>query len=236
MSDGIDHTHDQSLQSWVASAAAHPDFPIQNLPLGVFSPLAGAPRGGIAIGDEILDLRALYEAELLDEEAQAACATCTGPTLNAFLALGEAPRRALRDAVSALLQEGSDERPQLLHPAADCLMYMPAHVGDYTDFYAGIHHATAVGRQLRPDAPLAAELQMGADRLPRPGQLDHRVRRGPPAQRPAQAGPRGGPELRAEPQPRLRAGAGRSGSDRATRWGPRCRSRTRTGISPAIAC
>lgn len=150
----IDHTHDPGLQSWVPSANGHPDFPIQNLPFGVFSPLAGAPRGGVAIGDEILDLRALSEAELLDEEAQAACSTCTGPTLNRFLSLGEAPRRALRDAVSTLLQEGSDERPHLLHRAADCILYLPAHVGDYTDFYAGIHHATAVGRQFRPDTPL----------------------------------------------------------------------------------
>ena len=150
----IDHTHDPSLQSWVASARDHADFPIQNLPLGVFSPLAGAPRGGIAIGDAILDLRALHEAALLDEEAQAALSACIGPTLNPFLALGEAPRRALRDAVSALLQEGSDERPHLLHRAADCLMYMPAHIGDYTDFYAGIHHATAAGRLFRPDNPL----------------------------------------------------------------------------------
>ena len=120
----------------------------------MFSPLAGAPRGGIAIGDDILDLRALHEAELLDEEAQAACAACAGPTLNPFLALGAAPRRALRDAVSALLQEGSDERPHLLHRAADCVLYLPARIGDYTDFYAGIHHAVAVGKQFRPDNPL----------------------------------------------------------------------------------
>ena len=150
----IDHTHDPDLQSWVVSAVGHPEFPIQNLPFGVFSPLAGSPRGGIAIGDEILDLRALHEAGLLDEEAQAACAACTGSTLNGFLALGAGPRRALRDAVSALLQEGSDERPHLLHKAAECLMYLPARIGDYTDFYAGIHHATAVGRLVRPDTPL----------------------------------------------------------------------------------
>ena len=150
----IDHTHDPSLQSWVVDANGHADFPIQNLPLGVFSPLAGAPRGGIAIGDHILDLRALHEAELLDEEAQAALHGCIGPTLNGFLGMGAGPRRALRDAVSALLQEGSDERAHLLHRAADCLMYLPAHIGDYTDFYAGIHHASAVGRLLRPEAPL----------------------------------------------------------------------------------
>jgi len=150
----IDHTHDPLLQSWVPSARGHPDFPIQNLPLGVFGPLAGSPRGGIAIGDMILDLRAVHEAGLLDDEAQAAAHACIGPSLNPFLALGAAPRRALRDAVSALLQEGSDERPHLLHRASDCMLYLPAHIGDYTDFYAGIHHAEAVGRLFRPDAPL----------------------------------------------------------------------------------
>jgi len=149
-----DHTHDSALQSWVTSANGHPDFPIQNLPLGVFGPLAGAPRGGIAIGDMILDLRAVHEEGLLDEEAQAAAHTCIGPSLNPFLALGAIPRRALRDAISALLQEGSDERPHLLHRAADCIMYLPAHVGDYTDFYAGLYHAEAVGKLFRPDASL----------------------------------------------------------------------------------
>jgi fumarylacetoacetase len=150
----VDHTHDPSLQSWVPSARGHSDFPIQNLPLGVFGPLAGSPRGGIAIGDMILDLRAVHQEGLLDEEAQVAAHACIGPSLNPFLALGAPPRRALRDAVSALLQEGSDERPHLLHRAADCMLYLPAHVGDYTDFYAGIHHAEAVGRLFRPDAPL----------------------------------------------------------------------------------
>ena len=150
----VDHTHDPALQSWVASANGHPDFPIQNLPFGVFGPLAGAPRGGIAIGDMILDLRAVHEAGLLDEEAQAAAHACIGPSLNPFLALGAGPRAALRDAVSALLQEGSDERPHLLHRAEDCILYLPARVGDYTDFYAGIHHAEAVGKLFRPDAPL----------------------------------------------------------------------------------
>jgi len=150
----IDHTHDPALQSWVPSANGHADFPIQNLPLGIFGPLAGAPRGGVAIGDMILDLRAVHGEGLLDEEAQAAVHACIGPSLNPFLALGAAPRRALRDAISALLQEGSDERPHLLHRAADCIAYLPAHVGDYTDFYAGIHHAEAVGKLFRPDAPL----------------------------------------------------------------------------------
>lgn len=154
MVPGLDHTHDPGLQSWVGSANGHADFPIQNLPLGVFGPLAGAPRGGIAIGDFILDLRALADSGLLDDEAQAAALAGAGPTLNPLLAMGAAARAALRDAVSALLQDGSDERPALLHRAADCMMYMPAHVGDYTDFYAGIRHARNVGTLLRPDQPL----------------------------------------------------------------------------------
>ena len=150
----LDGTHDPNLRSWVVSAQDHPDFPVQNLPLGVFSPAAGAPRGGIAIGDLILDLRALHATGLLEGEAQAACHACAGPTLNPFLALGAGPRRALRSALSAFLATPSTERPELLHEAADCLMYMPARVGDYTDFYVGIHHATNVGKLFRPDNPL----------------------------------------------------------------------------------
>jgi fumarylacetoacetase len=149
-----DHTHDPGLRSWVTSANGHAEFPIQNLPFGVFSPLAGAPRGGIAIGDMILDLRALHDAHLLHGAVQAACHACAGPTLNAFLALGAAPRRALREAVSGVLAEGAEQRTGLLHRAGDCILYMPAQVGDYTDFYAGIHHATNVGRLFRPDALL----------------------------------------------------------------------------------
>src|SRR4051794_33441693 len=150
----VDATHASGLRSWVSSAQGHPDFPIQNLPFGVFSPLAGAPRGGVAIGDEILDLRALDGAGLLDGEAQAACHACAGPTLNPFLALGAEPRRAFRQALSALLAEGAPARPELLQRAADCVLCMPAQVGDYTDFYVGIHHATNVGKLFRPDNPL----------------------------------------------------------------------------------
>ena len=150
----VDGTHDASLRSWVGSANGHSEFPIQNLPLGSFSPLAGAPRGGIAIGDAILDLRAVREAGLLEGEAAAAAEAASGPNLNPLLSLGAGPRRALRAAVSALLAEGAPARPDLLHDAAGCILYLPAKVGDYTDFYAGIHHATNVGRLFRPDAPL----------------------------------------------------------------------------------
>jgi len=152
----IDETHDIARRSWVASANGHADFPIQNLPLGCFSVHGEAPRGGIAIGDMILDLGELHRSFLLTGEADAAAEAGSGPSLNPLLALGAGPRRALRRTVSALLAEGAPERPGLLHNAADCMLHVPAAIGDYTDFYAGIHHAMNVGLQLRPDAPLAA--------------------------------------------------------------------------------
>ena len=150
----VDHTHDPALRCWVPGAEGHSDFPIQNLPFGIFSPLAGAPRGGIAIGDYILDLRALHETGLLGGEAQAACAAAAGQTLNAAMAMRPASRVTLRRAISALLTTDAPPRSELLHAASDCLMYMPAHIGDYTDLYAGIHHATNVGKLFRPDNPL----------------------------------------------------------------------------------
>lgn len=150
----IDETHARHLKSWVASANGHPDFPIQNLPLGVVQPRGETRRGAVAIGDEVLDLARLKDSGLLSGDAQLGCALAAMPTLNAFLGAGPAPRRALRQALSALLAEGAQARPGLLHRAADCRAYLPAAIGDYTDFYAGIYHAENVGRLFRPDAPL----------------------------------------------------------------------------------
>ncbi len=147
----LDQTHDPMLRSWVASANGHEDFPIQNLPFGCFSIEGGPPRGGIAIGERILDLQAAHADGLLTGNAVEACCE---PTLNAFLALRQGPRQALRHAVSALLTEGAPPHPSMLHEAAACTMHMPATVGDYTDFYAGIHHATNVSKLLRRDPPL----------------------------------------------------------------------------------
>ena len=149
----LDETHAPALESWVASANGHAEFPIQNLPFGVFSDDRPA-RGGVAIGEAILDLAALAGAGLLQGEAQAACEAAARPTLNAFLARPAADRRALRRALSALLAKGAEPRPELLRPAARCRPHMPAQVGDYTDFYAGVHHATNVGKLFRPDQPL----------------------------------------------------------------------------------
>jgi fumarylacetoacetase len=156
MTCSIDETHDPARTSWLVGADQHPDFPIQNLPLGIFAPPGQGPRGGIAIGDHVLDLAALADSGLLEEDASSAARAATGPTLNALLALGAGPRRALRRRVSELLSN-PDYRTSLspmLHPAAGCTLHLPAAIGDYTDFYVGIHHAMNVGRQFRPDNPL----------------------------------------------------------------------------------
>ena len=136
----LDDSHDRTRTSWVAGADAG-DFRLTNLPLGIFSPAGGPRRPGIAIGGFILDLT---EAGLMPQAA----------TLNAFLAAGAAPRRELRQAAWQLLESSAPKRPELLHAMADCTMHLPCSIGDYTDFYAGIHHATNAGRLFRPDQPL----------------------------------------------------------------------------------
>jgi fumarylacetoacetase len=148
---GIDETHDPARLSWIESANGHADFPIQNLPLGIFSPARGHARAGVAIGDLILDLGGVGEL-LPDRVAQ----TLTRTTLNGLMALPSADRVALRRRLSELL---SDERYRslvepVLYPAAECALHLPATIGDYTDFYVGIHHATNVGALFRPDNPL----------------------------------------------------------------------------------
>ena len=153
----IDQTHDPKLESWVSSANGHQDFPIQNLPFGVFGPRAGGKRAGVAIGDQILDLAAALAAGLFAGEAARAAEAASGSALNAFLALGAGPRRALRLRLSELLAKGNSDRDKVeacLHAAEACTLHLPAHIGDYTDFYVGIHHATNVGKQFRPDNPL----------------------------------------------------------------------------------
>lgn len=158
MSAPIDHTHDPESRSWVASANGHDDFPLQNLPLGVFTPPSGGvPRAGIAIGDQVFDLDAAGRAGLFSGEAARVADATAGSSLNAFLALGAAARQVLRHRLWDLLVQGAVHRARvepLLVDGAACTMHVPATVGDYTDFYAGIHHALNVGRQFRPDQPL----------------------------------------------------------------------------------
>lgn len=149
-----DFTHDPAARCWVEGATGHPAFPVQNLPLGIFSPPGGGPRGGMAIGDHILDLAAI--APLLEGEARAAALLAGQGTLNALLGAGNAALRALRHGVFRLLTDAAQEvgvRPHL-HVAGACALHLPVRIGDYTDFYSGIHHAVNVGRLFRPDNPL----------------------------------------------------------------------------------
>jgi fumarylacetoacetase len=159
----LNETHDAGLASWVASAnVADSDFPVQNLPFGVFR-RTGSSEGlriGVAIGDQILDLRAASDAgaftsaegvtnEVLDSLRSAA--------LNQFMAQGAAAWSAVRLALSRALRAGAAQQAALesaLVPQADADYALPAQIGDYTDFYTSIHHATAVGKLFRPDEPL----------------------------------------------------------------------------------
>ncbi|WPP00719.1 fumarylacetoacetase [Pseudomonas sp. HR96] len=144
-------------RSWLETANGHADFPLQNLPYGVFSHGGAAPRVGVAIGDSILDLPALLARGLLYGLAADAVAAMAGGTLNAFFAMGQGPRLALRQQLQELLEETSQQRARVeccLLDSADCSLHMPARVGDYTDFYVGIEHAKNVGALFRPDNPL----------------------------------------------------------------------------------
>jgi fumarylacetoacetase len=156
----LDATHDPALKSWVASAnAPDTDFPIQNLPFGRFRP-AGTTKGwriGVAIGDQVLDLRAVMDQELWDDAARRLLLPLAEGDLNAFMAMGPSARRSLRALLSEGLREGSGMEAVLadcLWPQSQVEMGLPCRIGDYTDFYTGIHHATTVGKLFRPDNPL----------------------------------------------------------------------------------
>jgi fumarylacetoacetase len=153
-------TLDPTRRSWVTSAnTSDADFPIQNLPFCVFARDGEASRIGVAIGDQLVDLAALRAQGLLD--GLAAADACGANTLNALMALGRGPARALRVRLATLLDAASpdddDARARVaaaLVPQEVARYRLPATVGDYTDFYASVHHATNVGRLFRPDNPL----------------------------------------------------------------------------------
>ncbi|PRB55102.1 fumarylacetoacetase [Pseudomonas sp. MYb2] len=154
-------TQNSITRSWVASANGHADFPLQNLPLGVFSSDGSAPRAGVAIGEHIFDLQVALEAGLFDGAARSAVEAMQGGQLNAFFNLGREARVALRTRLLELFSEGSTHRGSieaqgatLLPLAADCQLHLPARISDYTDFYVGIEHAQNVGKLFRPDNPL----------------------------------------------------------------------------------
>jgi fumarylacetoacetase len=156
-------THRPDRRSWVDSAnAPRADFPIQNLPFGVFRDWEGddSPRVGVAIGDCVLDVSAL-RATLFEGQARRAVEACTEPTLNALMELGNAATAALRSRLVHLLDAESPDMSAnrraveaALTPIREVEMLLPADIGDYTDFYASIQHATNVGSMFRPDNPL----------------------------------------------------------------------------------
>jgi len=156
--DRLDETHDPARRSWVASARVPgTDFPIQNLPLGVFSRGGGERRGGIAIGDQVLDLAAALAAGLLEGEAGEAAEAASGPVLNPLLALGRGASRALRRRVSAILAEGSADQAKAsacLVPMDQVALHLPMAVGNFTDFMASRFHTARMGAKRDPGNPL----------------------------------------------------------------------------------
>jgi fumarylacetoacetase len=159
----VDETHDPARISWVESAQRPTDFPIQNLPFGVYRRKGEttSARVGVAIGDQILDIAAGRDQGRFTGLAAAAADACAEPPLNQLMALGRAHWVELRKQVSVLLSSDAADSPsvrrqreELLVPMAEAELLLPAAIGDYTDFYASVHHATNVGRMLRPDNPL----------------------------------------------------------------------------------
>ena len=188
----INETHDPALRSWVASAnAPGSDFPIQNLPFAVFRRKGKAEpfRCGVAIGDQILDLAAASCAQVFQSVAAQAAGAGTNESLNALMAMGSNAWSALRLALSRALREKAPEQHALaacLTPQSEAEYDVPARIGDFTDFYTSIHHATNIGRQFRPDNPLlpnfkwipigyhgrCSSIGVSGQRFPRPaGQL-----------------------------------------------------------------
>ncbi len=157
---GLDETHEPGLRSWVESAnLAGTDFPLQNLPLGVFRRKGTGEdaRIGVAIGRQILDLHGAATSGVLARVAPPVQIALLGTTLNPLMAQGRAASRSLRRAVHGLLRADSSRTrpdPALLVPMDEADLLLPAEIGDYTDFYASIHHATNVGSMFRPDEPL----------------------------------------------------------------------------------
>jgi fumarylacetoacetase len=159
----VDETHDPARATWVDSARGVTDFPIQNLPFGIFRRRGDdePPGVGVAIGSDIFDLTACHDEGWFRGLADRAAAACTTSSLNALMALGSEYRTELRRQVSALLAADSPAyranrrfADHVLVPMAEAELFLPATIGDYTDFYASIHHATNVGTMMRPDNPL----------------------------------------------------------------------------------
>ena len=162
MNTMLNPTHDPAARSWLASANQRGgDFPIQNLPFAVFRMRGSAEpfRGGVAIGDQVIDLARLSQAGCLKGLALDAAKAGAQTTLNALMAMGPAAWSALRHGLFGLLQADAGASVQqavqaCLVPQSQVEYTVPAQIGDYTDFYTSVHHATNIGKQFRPDNPL----------------------------------------------------------------------------------
>jgi fumarylacetoacetase len=156
----LDDTHDPALKSWVESAnAPDADFPLQNLPFGrVRKRGSNEPwRIGVAIGEQVLDLKLALSQCPWPRDVEPLLQALAAGDLRELMQRGGVARRQVRAALSRALREGSDQAPFLelcLVKQADIELALPCRIGEYTDFYTGIHHATNVGKQFRPDNPL----------------------------------------------------------------------------------
>jgi hypothetical protein len=187
MTYALDATHDPALRSWVESAhAPQTDFPIQNLPYGRFRrrKVDEPWRIGVAIGDLVLDLKLAEELCPWPREVYEWLRPLAAGDLNDFMARGPRVWHAMRVALSAALAEGSDQGLFLemcLVPQAQCEMSLPCRISEYTDFYTGIHHATAAVKLFRPDSPLLPNYKWVPSRCPTGPNLPGRGRYRDPA-------------------------------------------------------
>ncbi len=166
-SSTLNRTHDVAAKSWLASAnAGGCDFPIQNLPFAVFrrADSSEAFRGGVAIGDQVIDMAQLARSACLDGLAHAAAQSCALPALNDFFAMGPAAWQALRHGLFALLEVKArhakvDALRVCLIPQSEVEFTVPASIGDYTDFYTSFDHAMNIGVMMRPDDPITSNFK-----------------------------------------------------------------------------
>src|SRR6185312_4255239 len=155
----LNATHDPAAQSWLASANSNGDFSLQNLPHAVFRRAGSheAWRGGVAIGDQIVDLESLVATGLCSGGTGDAMRLAARAPLNAYMASGATAWSAVRATLFGALKHGAANQGRVracLLPQAEAEYAVPAQIGDYTDFYSSIHHARNVGKLFRPDSPL----------------------------------------------------------------------------------
>jgi fumarylacetoacetase len=166
MTYAINETHDPNLRSWVESANdPNTDFPIQNLPFSIFRrkapKMTELPRPGVAIGDRVLDLEACLDDHAFEGKVEEAVSCLSDLTLYEFMSWGPEVCSSLRRQLSNLLRDDSPDAEKTkrkiekaLIPLSEVELFLPTAVGDYTDFYASIYHATNIGKMFRPDQPL----------------------------------------------------------------------------------